>query len=264
MQAIPVRPGSGASLADHPVVPLAGGFLIPSSLAQIPRPANEPGRGSVSGESLLDGSAIDDLLERFAQDYPGGDQRAVASQWSKWLFHAWLSPIIAMMVLAGRSLPANASEWGVRFDVGGRAERLWLSSGDGSSAPVPAELLLERLVCGELGRAVSVFARHSGASVNVFWSNAGNLVEHVLSRLGDHPATEPVRLARIQAFLDRPRIEGVRNRLYRPVVYRIAAGETEPRRLRRVCCIRYRLECYDYCENCPLACRSAKAAREAD
>lgn len=235
--------------------------MFTGALAEIPRPVNLVGTGDVSGSALLDGSAVDALLERFATAYSNGDRRAIASQWSKWLFHAWLSPTVAVMVLDGYSLTRQSGDWGIRFTQGGRAERLWLRSTLAPSQRVSVDRLLTQLVSEDLGDAVAALARHSGASVNVFWSNAGNLVEHVLTRLADHPVTCPDRLAQARQFLDTPRLAGVRNRLHRPVTYRLTEGSTTPQRLRRVCCIRYRLEEYDYCENCPLACRSAKPAR---
>ncbi|MCA1788332.1 MAG: siderophore-iron reductase FhuF [Thioalkalivibrio sp.] len=203
------------------------------------------------------------MLERFAPTYPGDDRRAIASQWSKWLFHAWLSPTIALLVFDGHLPTGQPDDWGICFDSGGRAERLWLRSTLAQQSRQPLDAALREMESGVLAAVVSTLARHSGASVNVFWSNAGNLVEHVLSRLADYPVARPDRVEQALAFLDMPRHEdGVRNRLYRPVVYRVVEGETEPRRLRRACCIRYRLEECNYCENCPLACRSAKPTRE--
>lgn len=264
MQAISLQPPAGVGRRSHSPIPRRYGPMFTGALAEIPQPVNQAGAGGVSGAALRDGSALDELLDRFATSYPGGDRRAIASQWSKWLFHAWLSPTIAVMVLEGHSLTRQSADWGLRFTVDGRAERLWLKSTSVPSERLSVDRLLTQLVGEELGDVVVALARHSGASVNVFWSNAGNLVEHVLTRLAEHPATCADRLARARQFLETPRLNGTRNRLHRPVIYRLTEGSTAPQRLRRVCCIRYRLDEHDYCENCPLACRSAKAAREAD
>ncbi|WP_410473475.1 siderophore-iron reductase FhuF [Guyparkeria sp. TX1] len=262
MQAISVQPPVRVGRPGHSIILRPDDLMFSGSLAEIPQPVNLAGPRSVSGASLRNGSVVDELLDRFATAYPGGDRRAIASQWSKWLFHAWLSPTIAVMVLDGYSLPRQSADWGMRFTPDGRPERLWLSS---TTVPVrrqPVDRLLAQLVCEELDDVVATLARHSGASVNVFWSNAGNLVEHVLTRLAEHPVTCADRLAQARAFLEAPRLAGRRNRLYRPVVYRVDEGSIEPQRLRRVCCIRYRLDELDYCENCPLACRSGKPAGE--
>lgn len=262
MQAISLQPPVRVGRPGHPGIVLPDDLMFSGPLAEIPQPVSLAGPGSVSGSSLRNGLAIDEPLGRFASAYPSGDRRAIASQWSKWLFHAWLSPTIAVMVLDGHSLSRQSADWGIRFTSDGRPERLWLSS---TVAPVrrqPVDRLLAQMVCEELDDVVAALARHSGASVNVFWSNAGNLVEHVIARLANHPVTCPHRLAQAREFLEIPRLAGMRNRLYRPVIYRVDEGSTEPQRLRRVCCIRYRLDELDYCENCPLACRSATPAGE--
>ncbi len=271
MQAIMVQPPVGVGRSANATPLRLDELMFSAPLAEIPQPVNRAGPGGVSGSSLRDGSAVDELLDRFATAYPGGDRRAIASQWSKWLFHAWLSPTIATMIVEGHSLSRQSADWGVRFSSDGCAERLWLGSTVAPMQRQSVDRLFTQLVCEELGDVVAVLARLSGASVNVFWSNAGNLVEHVLTRLADHSAILPDclpdhladRLEQARQFLDTPRLAGRRNRLYRPVVYRVSEESTTPQRFRRVCCIRYRLDEYDYCENCPLSCRSRRPSGEA-
>ncbi|TKA91850.1 siderophore-iron reductase FhuF [Guyparkeria sp. SB14A] len=258
MQATAVQPLAGASPADpRAMAPwtLQRDYRLPEGIEP---PSHRLGRNGVTAAALLEGAALDSLLDRFSARYPGGDRRAIASQWSKWLFHAWLSPLIATWLIQGDSLQRAPSDWGIRFSPDGQAERLWLATTRDVVAHPARGAFLESLTLGPLAEMIAVLARHSGASVNVFWSNAGNLVEHVVTRLVDHPAVPPDRLAAAQAFLDTARIDGQRNRLYRPVSYRLTDEASEPQRLRRACCIRYRLAEHDYCENCPLTCRSAR------
>ncbi|UXR95060.1 hypothetical protein FY157_25450 (plasmid) [Agrobacterium tumefaciens] len=43
--------------------------------------------------------------------------------------------------------------------------------------------------------------------------------------------------------------DGSRNPLFRPILYRQYEGK--PKRLRRICCIRYLINGLDYCKTCP-------------
>lgn len=255
-----VRPALPVALS-----PRAHGMAIFRSvfsgpLAQLPRPVlgEWSGEGvSLTLRQLYDPSALAVVLERFAPTYSGGDRRAVASMWSKWFFNAVLPPIVGLLLAERRACIADDASVGVVIDASARPGRFWLRESGDVTHPVSIEAGLERLVKERLSPVGEALSIASGASRNVFWSNAGNSVEYLVGEMARHPAITPATLQAAYAFFERRRFgDGLRNPLFRPVRYRAIVGESGGvERQRRICCIRYLLPEVTYCANCPLACR---------
>ncbi|MCL7744392.1 siderophore-iron reductase FhuF [Guyparkeria hydrothermalis] len=234
-------------------------------LARLPRPVlgEWSGEGvSLTLRQLRDPSALAVILERFAPNYPGGDRRAVASMWSKWFFNAVLPPVVGLLLAERRACIADDASVGVIIDASARPSRFWLRESGDITDPVSVETGMERLVRERLSPVVEALSVASGASRNVFWSNAGNSVEYLVGEMARHPAITPATLQVAYAFFECRRFgDGLRNPLSRPVRYRAIADESRGvERQRRVCCIRYLLPEVSYCANCPLACRRTDEA----
>ncbi|MBN2872321.1 MAG: siderophore-iron reductase FhuF [Halothiobacillaceae bacterium] len=225
-----------------------------------PRP-DRPDRHAPDLATLSDPAFLAERQRRFARTYPGGDRRAVASIWSKWLYNAVLPTFIGLLMTEGRGWTGERSAIGVVLDSDARPERLWLRSPAVIGASVSVGEGLERLMTGLLAPVIETLARESGASRNVFWSNAGNVVEYLVGEMAQHPAITLEAQRDSFAFLDRRHLpSGERNPLWRPVRYRsVPTGQGEIARLRRVCCIRYLLPATATCANCPLNCRQRDA-----
>ena len=192
---------------------------------------------------------MDDLQAR----HNGCDRRALVSIWSKWYFTTLLAPVLATDMLLGRSLPIALEQIGLVLNAEGRPHALLLSN-DGQ--PVPADASgfqrFSTLIDEHLYPVIDAFASVCRASPRLFWSNAGNTFEFATSRIELHALAQPGCTAKAHAVLtSRLRPDGQRNPLFEPVTYR-DIGEDEPQRLRRICCIRYRLPGVGYCSSCPI------------
>ena len=234
-------------------------------LASLPQPVcGEPDDGGLylTFRQLGDPTVQAMIQERFAPAYPDGDRRAVASMWSKWLFNALLPTVTGLLLTEGRGCTADDSSVGVVLSEAGYPQRFWIRETGDVTAPVAIPVGLAALARQRLSPVIDALSTVSGASRNVFWSNAGNTLEYVIGEMARHPAITPLMLEQGYAFLECRRLDdGQRNPLFRPVRYRAPAGETgSVERQRRVCCIRYLLPNLSYCSNCPLNCRRGNVA----
>lgn len=225
--------------------------LAPPAIA--PPPAD-----ALSAAALLDPGPLGEVLGRFAAQYGQGDRMAVASLWSKWHFSALLVPGLAANLLLERDLPLEPDTLHLSLAPEGHTERLWLAhegrpltrlSGPGRFATLT----------GHLAELIDALAAYSGAAPRVFWSNAGNYFEYFTGTLAEHPMALPGAADEARDLLERRHTpDGRRNPLYRPVRY-LATGGNTPCRVRRLCCLRYRLPELELCSNCPLGDREDDA-----
>lgn len=209
------------------------------------------------------------------------DRRALASEWSKRYFSRLLPPVLAGVLLLDLALPLALDDMSLL--INDRGEPLAFKLPCAASCPRAAQAgaRLAPLVDGHLAPLIDALARHTRLSPRVFWSNAGNLIEWMLTAVAAFPAAAlPVapragvtaRLEDARAMLKaRHRTDGRPNPLYLPVRYLDAhsgaaarptvldASPEPPWRQRRVCCVRYLLPGTELCANCPLLGRSPEA-----
>jgi ferric iron reductase protein FhuF len=235
-------------LADLYVGPLAD--LSPPGFGAPPADALPAGE-------LRDPRRLDEVLGVFGARYGHADRRALASLWSKWHFAALLAPALASRLLLGRELPLGLDETHLDLAAEGHTARLWLPHDGRPLAADAAAGGFDRLVDDHMAPLIEALAEVSGTAARVFWSNAGNHFDHFTVALAAHPLASPGDTAPGLALLARPHLsDGRRNPLHRPVRY-LADGT----RVRRLCCLRYRLEDMTLCADCPLAC--ARGRRQA-
>ncbi|QJQ98266.1 siderophore-iron reductase FhuF [Halomonas sp. PGE1] len=231
--------------------------LAPPSIGPLAAPLGMPAR------DLLDPACLDALLTRFGARYGHGDRRAVASLWSKWHFSALAAHCLAANLLLERDLPLGLDELHLEQSPEGQTTGLALRHAGRPLADLDPCRRFATLLDGHLGPLIEALAAATGASPKVFWSNAGNYFEHFAVALADHPMAAPDVAEPARVLLaSRTLPDGRRNPLYRPVHYIEGEAET-PRRVRRLCCIRYLIEELGVCGNCPLACRRQARTTEA-
>lgn len=192
---------------------------------------------------------MDDLQAR----HGGADRRAIVSIWSKWYFTNLLAPVLAADMLLARSLPVALDQLGLVLNAEGRPHSLILAN-DGRAADAGASgwQRFSALIDEHLYPVIDALASVCRASPRLFWSNAGNTFEFATSRIELHALAQPGCTAQAHHVLSsRLRPDGQRNPLFEPVTYR-DIGTDEPQRLRRICCIRYRLPGVGYCSSCPI------------
>jgi ferric iron reductase protein FhuF len=205
----------------------------------------------VSGSQLFQPDYFAEFIRELAARQGSDDLLALTSIWSKWYF-CFLAPTVAANLLLQRELPIALSDVGVALSAEGKPLGLRLPH-DGSCLPPcsPFERF-STLIQGHLEPVIEVMASVSKASPRLFWSNAGNLFEFATTQIERHPLATAGCSAPARAVLEsRLRPDGRRNPLFAPVYYK-DVGASEPQRLRRICCIRYRLPGIDYCSSCPL------------
>ncbi len=229
--------------------------LTPPSVGQTPATDVMPGR------DLLVPARLSSLLERFGTQYGHGDRRGVASQWSKWHFNSVVAPALAANLLLERELPLALDEIGVTLTADGHTGNLWLPHEGSPLAGLDPFVRFEAMLDRHLTPLIGTLAGISGASPRVFWSNLGNVFEYFANAATAHPMALPGASDDARHLLDsRCYPDGRRNPLYRPVRY-VEDGESETKRIRRLCCVRYLLPELDYCSNCPLSCHPPSRSR---
>ncbi|MFG6159707.1 siderophore-iron reductase FhuF [Halomonas sp. 1390] len=228
-----------------------------------PRVAPTPGPDTLPARTLLEPAYLAELIDRFATRYGHGDRRAVASLWSKWHFSALAAHGLAANLLLERDLPLGFHDLHLVQDADGQTSGLELRHAGRPLSELGALSRFTTLLDDHLMPLVEALASASGASPKVFWSNAGNYVEHFTGALAQHPMAGPDVGEPAQALMEsRTLADGRRNPLYRPVRYVTPEAPQAPSRIRRLCCIRYLIDELGYCANCPLECRrGAKAAK---
>lgn len=201
---------------------------------------------------LVDRKVLDGSLRQFTASFGvGADRKAAVSIWSKHLFSLVSTPTLIANLLLERALPVLPEQLHVELGERGEVARLWLCHGGqplASQAPPERFAMLFDGLCAPL---IDALAALSGLSPKVFWSNLGHYVEYVGQTCSRHPrfsdAGEP-----LLRFLDmRTLPDGRRNPLYQPVRYLDLGGEA-PTRVRRLCCVKYRLPDEPLCGGCPL------------
>lgn len=207
---------------------------------------------ALAGAQLFQPEYFSELVSSFAARRGTDDLLALTSIWSKWYFASFLAPTLAANLLLQRELPVALSDIGVALSAEGKPLGLHLPHDGRILPPCSPFERFSTLIERHLEPVIEVLANVSGASPRLFWSNAGNIFEFVTTRIELHPLARADCTAPARAVLSsRLRPDGRRNPLFAPVHYK-DVGADEPQRLRRICCIRYRLPDVGYCSSCPL------------
>lgn len=217
-----------------------------------PQVSREAPPNALPARRLLETACLESLLSRFAQAYPGGDRRAVVSLWSKWHFATLVGHGLTANLLMDRDLPLSLDELHLRLSSSAHTSHLCLTH---EGLPLTGEDPFARfatLIDDHLAPLIARLAEVSGLATRVLWSNAGNYFDHYLGVIETHPLARPGIGAPARQLLDSPRCPGGgRNPLYHPMKH-LEDAEGDPQRIRRLCCLRYRIDGLGYCGNCPL------------
>lgn len=218
-------------------------------------------RPGIPGPHLLDAQVMDRLLSAAAAHIGEGDLRARMSLWSIDYVHYLMPlPVVASLVL-NRQLAVGLEDIELIVDDEAMPAAIRLRDGGRFRLGRDPYVNFAPMIRGHLEPLFAAWAAFSGLSPRVFWANAGNLYEAIVSGLERTPVL-PSRLTRRARHLisDEQWPDGWRNPLRNPVLYR--PDRPNMQRWRRVCCVRYLIPRYNYCSNCPhrLTPRPAEAA----
>ncbi|MDT8896040.1 siderophore-iron reductase FhuF [Halomonas sp. I1] len=240
-------------------------YIGPMEQLTPPRVSPHAASDTIAAADLLDPARLDALMAGFSARYPGGDRRALVSLWTKWHFATVASTTLAANLLLERDLPLALDDLRLILAPEGHVAGLCLKNEGRPLAELEGTARFSTLIDDHLTPLIEGLAAYSGASPKVFWSNAGNYFEHFTQAVPMHPMASAMTAEPAQQLLaSRKLADGRRNPLYQPVRYVDAAnddaGASAPRRVRRLCCIRYLIDELGYCGNCPLECRGRRRA----
>ena len=199
---------------------------------------------------LAEPERFDRVLSAFAAPFAEPDRGALVSLWSMYYLAALIVPATAALLCRDHVLPVGFDEVGIHVDPAGLAAFRLVH--DGSSQAGRWGHRFDTLVDGHLAPFVALCAARTGLSPRIFWSNAAVILDWTLGQLrGDDDLCRPAS-EEAQALL------GGRapcRRLASPL-----RRKADGRRVRAVCCLRYRLEGVD---DCGALCPRARAGLEA-
>ena len=236
--------------------PLFVGELAPYRdvlvLADDPRPSRPVA-------DWLGPAAFEQVLSTYGAPRSADERRGLASEWSKDYLSRLLPPVVAAILVTGHCLPLALTS--IELILGDAGEPLAFKMPAAGNPFAPAEpdqigdpfRRFAPLIDDHLEPLVAALSCYSRLSPRVFWSNAANYVEWMVSAIASRMPDARVDDARAMLEL-RQRADGRDNPLYRPVRYR-TEGEgsaATTRRQRRVCCVRYLVPDRTLCANCPL------------
>ncbi|CAD5273815.1 MULTISPECIES: siderophore-iron reductase FhuF [Halomonadaceae] len=221
----------------------------------------QPDEPTLAASALLDRDFLSEQLARYGRSHgEDADRKAVASIWSKYHFSSVSIPTLVANLLLGYALPVSINELRLALGDKGQTGRIWLPHGGIPLSSQAPQARFSTLFDDHCAPLIEALAAVSGLSTKVFWSNLGAYVEFVgktCSRLPEFSgAGDP-----LLDYLDTKTLpDGRRNPLYQPVRYLELGGET-PARVRRLCCIKYRLPGEPLCGGCPLKPENKPAKR---
>lgn len=212
-------------------------------------PPDEP---TLAASALLDRDVLSEQLVRYGRRHgDDADLLAVASIWSKFHFSSVSIPTLVANLLLGYDLPVGGDELRLSFGEHGHTTRIWLPHGGVPLASKALQARFSSLFDDHCAPLIEALSEVSGLSAKVFWSNLGHYVEFVGKTCSQHPAYAGAGDPLLDYLATRTLPDGRRNPLYQPVRYLELGGEM-PTRVRRLCCIKYRLPGEALCGGCPL------------
>ncbi|MEC9484182.1 MAG: siderophore-iron reductase FhuF [Halomonas sp.] len=212
----------------------------------------------VPAHRLFTPDGLDEVLDRYAVEYMTPvyrrpDRRALMSQWSKYFLAQAVYVPVAANLLLDRRLPMAFDTLEVQLDELGLVERLVVphEGEDIAAARGDTEARLRPLLDDLLDPAIDAMTMHTGIGCKALWSNVGHYYDYLIGQLQALPVPpaavdDGARLMTLRHFGD-----GRRNPLYQQIRH-VESDTGEIQRLRKVCCVRYKLSGVDYCGNCPL------------
>jgi len=184
---------------------------------------------------------LDAVLGVYTAAYPDADRRALISLWmQRYLQVTWIP--LAVAAMGELSLP-RPSQVRLRVDEVGRPVGIAVVEGEFHTRG-PSDVQLVTLTRDHTAPVINWLGDSAGFSPRVGWNVVGAMHAWLLDRLSQVDvalATEPAR----RLLEDAVMADGGRNPLQ-------GTRRGQPACGRRVCCLRYRLEDFDYCHDCPI------------
>lgn len=213
------------------------------------------GAQALPGSRFAEPVALQQRLDEYRDTIGAEHERAppaLASWWARHYCVVLVPPVLVAAAALGRTVPVSLDEVDIAFGPDGLVSRIHLRS---SALGQGAATLDETLAAMTRRHLAPVFATLSAltrASPRVLWSHAAEFVQYVGMNLLAHPGLDAGRRDTLAQWLRTDRDADGRPHPYRDAYLERPQADGGERRVRRVCCLKYRLDGDDYCGTCPL------------
>jgi ferric iron reductase protein FhuF len=213
------------------------------------------GAQALPGSRFAEPVALQQRLDEYRDTIGAEHERAppaLASWWARHYCVVLVPPVLVAAAALGRTVPVSLDEVDIAFGPDGLVSRIHLRS---SALGQGAATLDETLAAMTRRHLAPVFATLSAltrASPRVLWSHAAEFVQYVGMNLLAHPGLDAGRRDTLAQWLRTDRGADGRPHPYRDAYLERPQADGGERRVRRVCCLKYRLDGDDYCGTCPL------------
>ncbi len=227
---------------------MKGFALLPAAQAALAESLVPLPAGALPVSLFFQPEGIATLLEAARRRRPEAELRALGSLWSRWYFGKLIPPVLACGVLAGRSLPLDPAGTAMLLGEDGFPRFIALPGPGITTEAANPFARFAPLVLRHVAPVVEALAASLRLAPRILWNNAAVYADWALRRLAEEapgPTTEAalalVRAAHWPGHGANP--------FHAPVSER--AGPEGPQRVRRLCCLLYRLPGEGLCGTCP-------------
>lgn len=236
------------------LAPLFVGPLAPyGEVLRLP----EAGQTAIPVRELMQSDGINAVLAEFRPKAAQEDQRALLSLWSQYYFLRLLPPVLAVNLFMGRDLPLAVDDVQVVIQQGQPVAFVLQNEGEALAPETPLAQRFSGLMEGHLVPVVQAWAKQVNLAGRVYWGNVGSYLDWIVRELKTHGVDAHVWRPLVDYLALEHLTTGRRNPLYR--LYRqCQTPSDDPLRVRRHCCIRYRLPDTEFCPDCPRLCKSER------
>jgi ferric iron reductase protein FhuF len=215
------------------------------------------------GTRLREAEALTQRLAQYGGTLGAADLPAIASWWARRYCLLVMPPVLVAAAVWRRAAPVALHQVHIAFGGDGRVQRMHLASAsmghpDAWPAHDSLDACLAPLTREQFAPVFEALTRVSRVSPRVLWSHAAEIAHRVGAALLPHPALDGERRATIAAWLASETSEFGEVHPYRSPYRHIHVPQMSDalaapaQRVRRVCCLKYRLPADDYCAVCPL------------
>lgn len=216
-----------------------------------------PTRASIALSKFFDPARAPTLLNQLScfSGAPIDDHAALVSEWSKKWLGLFLMHWIWLLHTHHRIITCSSAASYLVCGPNGLPERMLLEPRTLQLPEITLDTIADvrraydPMLCA-LEFAFRTLAAYGRINIRVLWNNAANIIEATLTHIGLHRSS--VRLAyRFLLETDDPNRDSAP--MYHAIQYvpTFHADLGDPIRLRRLCCLRYRLENRHHCVTCP-------------
>lgn len=213
------------------------------------------GAQALPGSRFAEPAALQQRLADYRDTIGAEHERAppaLASWWARHYCVVLVPPVLVAAAALGRTVPVSLDEVDIAFGPDGLVSRIHLRSSALGQGAATLDDMLAAMTQRHLAPVFAALSALTRASPRVLWSHAAEFVQYVGMNLLAHPALDARRRDTLARWLRTDTDADGRPHPYRAAYLDRPQADGGERRVRRVCCLKYRLDGDDYCGTCPL------------